>query len=117
MKDSTKYWLISAEDDLKVIREISSDPDLTNMIAFHAQQCIEKTLKAMIEEKGIFLPKIHDLIKLFDLAGIEIQNDWHQHITILNDMYLQSRYPGEIGLLPNGKPNQQEAEEFLKTAT
>jgi len=116
MKETTKFWLRSASDDLHVISKITSDPTLTNMVAFHAQQCIEKSLKAFIEDKGLELPKIHDLIRLFNIASLEIQDNWKQKIIILNDLYTQARYPGEIGLLPDGKPDLKQAKDFAKTA-
>jgi len=42
MKKVTEEWLTAAEDDLYVIEKIISDDRLTNMVAFHSQQCIEK---------------------------------------------------------------------------
>jgi hypothetical protein len=30
----------------------------------------------------------------------------------LNSLYIEARYPGELGLLPNGKPGLSETEEF-----
>ncbi|MCD6172184.1 MAG: HEPN domain-containing protein [Sulfurimonas sp.] len=34
----------------------------------------------------------------------------------LNALYIDSRYPGDMGLLPSGKPTQQEAKEFYDFA-
>ncbi|MCD6374082.1 MAG: HEPN domain-containing protein, partial [Caldisericaceae bacterium] len=51
MKKQTKYWLNLAREDLLVIQKIIDDPTLTNMVAFHAQQAIEKSLKAILEEQ------------------------------------------------------------------
>jgi HEPN domain-containing protein len=53
MKPVTESWLRAAEDDLRVIERIVSDPRLTHRVAFHSQQCIEKSLKAVIEEYEI----------------------------------------------------------------
>ena len=35
---------------------------------------------------------------------------------ILDDLYIDSRYPGDLGLLPNGKPTLTDAEEFYEFA-
>ena len=35
---------------------------------------------------------------------------------LLNKLYLDSRYPGDLGLLPNGKPSIEVAKEFQKLA-
>jgi len=50
MKEVTEKWLRAAADDLRVIDKISSDEYLTHMVAFHSQQCIEKSLKVVMEE-------------------------------------------------------------------
>ena len=34
----------------------------------------------------------------------------------LEAVYIQSRYPGEMGLLPSGKPSQAEAQAFYNFA-
>ena len=51
MKEQTRYWLKTANNDLSVIEAILERKDLTPMVAFHAQQAIEKSLKAVLEEK------------------------------------------------------------------
>ena len=43
MKKTTKEWFNSAESDLLLIQEISSNENLTHLSAFHAQQAIEKS--------------------------------------------------------------------------
>jgi len=48
MKKISEEWLRAAKDDLRVVEKISPDEHLTNMVAFHSQQCIEKSLKAII---------------------------------------------------------------------
>ena len=42
MKEVTREWLLSAESDLEVIERICAKGSLTHMVAFHAQQVIEK---------------------------------------------------------------------------
>jgi hypothetical protein len=44
MKKLTEEWLKAAEDDLRVIERIGQDEHLTHMVAFHAQQAVEKSL-------------------------------------------------------------------------
>jgi len=61
--------------------------------------------------------KTHDLIKLHDVIKnyIEFQID----INILkqiNETYISARYPGDIGLLSDGKPTIKEAETFYNSA-
>lgn len=117
MKQITKDWLETAKLDLEAIAHIIQNDRLTGHVAFYAQQVIEKSLKAIIEESGGRVPKIHSLSKLFELCAalisIPINED---NIIALDSLYIESRYPGEFGLLPEGKPNQEQAKIFYKFA-
>jgi HEPN domain-containing protein len=44
-----KAWLMAAKDDLILLEDIKNNTHITNLIAFHSQQAIEKSLKAVIE--------------------------------------------------------------------
>jgi len=39
--------------------------------------------------------------------------DWLER---LDDLYIEARYPGELGLLPNGKPSIDDARKFYEFA-
>jgi HEPN domain-containing protein len=45
---------------LRVVARIASDEYLAHMVAFHSQQCIEKSLKAIIEEYELGHIRIHN---------------------------------------------------------
>ena len=64
MKKLTEEWLKAAEDDLRVIERIRQDEHLTHMVAFHAQQAVEKSLKAAIEEYELGSVRVHSLERL-----------------------------------------------------
>ena len=117
MNELTKEWLARANDDLETIKEIIDNPELTNIAAFHAQQAIEKSLKAVIEEFKTGFIKIHNLEKLFALTNnylqIEINLDL---VKKLDALYIDSRYPSELGILPYGKPTVEDAAEFSEFA-
>ena len=57
MREITKNWLEAASLDLESITLILENDRLTGHVAFHAQQAIEKSLKALIEENGDRVPK------------------------------------------------------------
>ncbi|MDR3284041.1 MAG: HEPN domain-containing protein, partial [Treponema sp.] len=88
-----------------------------NIIAFHCQQTIEKYLKAYLIENDVPLIKTHDLIKLNGMIkeikdlGID-----RSKLTIINEVYIESRYPGELGLLPDGMPTDEQSQEFIEYA-
>mgnify|MGYP001371865132 CR=1 FL=1 len=65
MKVLTQEWLKASRDDLEVIQEILEREDLTHIVAFHAEQCVEKAFKAVLEEKCMEIPKIHNLVTLY----------------------------------------------------
>ncbi len=44
MKSLTEEWLKAARDDLDVIERIIDDAHLAHIVAFHAQQSIEKRI-------------------------------------------------------------------------
>ncbi len=117
MKAITHEWLARAEDDLLAAEILLAQPELTNMVAFHAQQTVEKTLKAILEESEIAAVRTHSLTRLHSLisphVSISIDQDM---LDRLEAVYIQSRYPGEMGLLPSGKPTQAEARAFYRFA-
>jgi HEPN domain-containing protein len=119
MKKITQAWLDAAKDDLAVIGEILERSDLTNVTAFHAQQCAEKCLKALIEEQGVPVRKTHSLIQLFGVVSREYCGFSDIDTTtpnLLDQLYTDSRYPNEFGLLPDGKPSLNEAAGFYAFA-
>src|SRR5690348_13041698 len=68
MKKVTREWVKKAEADhraLAVLRH--QNPPVHDVVCFHAQQCAEKYLKALLEELGQSIPKTHDLDLLLPL--------------------------------------------------
>ncbi|MBK7897659.1 MAG: HEPN domain-containing protein [Candidatus Promineifilaceae bacterium] len=117
MKAITREWLARAKEDLLAAEILLAQPELTNMVAFHAQQTVEKTLKAVLEESAIATVRTHSLTRLYSLVEPHISMPVNQDmLDRLEAVYIQSRYPGEMGLLPHGKPSQDEAKQFYSFA-
>lgn len=112
----SQEWLKSAYSDLVVIDSIVDNDIVTHMTAFHAQQAVEKSLKAILESKKITVPKKHDIRMLKKLVSEYIIIDDDYILDALNTLYLDSRYPSSFGLLPEGKPTLDEAKEFYNFA-
>ena len=89
--------------------------DLTGVVCFHAQQSVEKCLKALIESKGLNPPKSHDLILLNNRVDDLVQLD-EDTLSKLNQGYIDTRYPASIGLLPDGLPDPEDAKAFYDYA-
>ncbi len=117
MNENVIQWLDSALMDLKSIEKIMDDAFLTPIACFHSQQCVEKTLKAALESLGYDIPKTHDLIRLYELIPQKINIDVDlEQLQIVSDLYIETRYPGDGGLMPDGKPTLQDVNEFYKIA-
>jgi HEPN domain-containing protein len=109
-------WLKAADDDLVLISSIVDNITLTHLAAFHSQQSIEKSFKAILEFNDKKVPKEHDLLRLKDLLCGSFEIDDEDILEVLNSLYIESRYPGNLGLLPNGKPTLGEAKDFFNFA-
>jgi len=73
-----ELWLQYATDDLKSSKVLLSEK-LYNIACFHAQQAVEKLLKAFIATFDEQIPRTHNLIRLHkiceDLLGNKIEFD------------------------------------------
>jgi hypothetical protein len=63
-----------AQEDATVVREFGENPEIADgIIGFHAQQAVEKWLKAVMASRGITQARIHDIGRLLQLlrdAGV-----------------------------------------------
>ena len=114
MKQITKEWLTAAEDDLLSAKKLINEERLTNIVAFHCQQCLEKCFKAFIEEQNQNTIKSHDLLRLSNIAGISYTEHETIILATINEVYIDARYPGDMGLMPHGKPTTAEAKFFIQ---
>ena len=62
-----KHWIDFADRDLEAAKSLLENEYLANVVLFHCQQCIEKCLKAILEENNIEVPKIHSVVRLFGI--------------------------------------------------
>ncbi|HXP61155.1 MAG TPA: HEPN domain-containing protein, partial [Dongiaceae bacterium] len=69
MKAAAREWVRCAEEDFDVAQAPMRRRKrrATNSIGFHAQECVEKYLKARLEEAGHTVPRTHDLVALLQL--------------------------------------------------
>jgi HEPN domain-containing protein len=98
MKRETRAWVKKAEADYRTAKYLARMPvgDHDN-VCFHCQQCAEKYLKALMEEAGLPIPRIHDLERLralllpihASLSGLR------RGLLFLSAFAVEFRYPGE----------------------
>jgi len=118
MNAFSKEWMIAAYSDLLTIEHILENPFLTHVVAFHAEQSVEKCFKALLAFQNIEIPKIHDVRRLHKLVEniMPLDPEKLRILLIINELYIDARYPSDIGLLPDGKPTVDDAKEFYAFA-
>lgn len=68
--EHAEVLLRKAREDEFALEKLIGDPaSPDDIIGFHAQQAVEKTLKAALALHGVRFPFIHDLKTLVDLLG------------------------------------------------
>jgi HEPN domain-containing protein len=118
MKNETSGWVFFANNDMLAAKMLIDHAELTGEVAFLCQQAIEKYFKGYLAEHGKDIQKIHDLLMLYsEVKGI---HDWNLDMRVLeriNRIYTIVRYPGNIGMTPEGRlPTIGEATSYLELA-
>lgn len=110
-------WLDYAGEDMQAA-EVLYNEGVYRLSSFHAQQVVEKALKGLLWSKRMHPPKIHDVVILYQKA-----RECHPYLVLdvdelefLNSLYVESRYPADLGLLPKGMPTRADAEKALGIA-
>ena len=83
-----------AKKGWQALREMADNPAIADEIfGFHAQQAVEKSLKAWLALRGVDAPRTHNLILLFDgldECGVDVEPFWD--LVSLNTFAVQFRY-------------------------
>ena len=93
-----RQWVERAEEDLSAAERllVGEEYCLGSTVCFHAQQCVEKYLKAFLTSAQIEFPKMHSIVELMALLpaaarpqlGAEEQQRLTNYATV-------TRYPGD----------------------
>jgi HEPN domain-containing protein len=114
VREVVRAWILKAEHDLRTAeRTFTPEGDCPfDMVCFHAQQCAEKYLKALLVFHGLEVPRTHDLTEILPLlsAGVAATLDVDE-LAELNPYAVGVRYPG---LGP--EPGREEAKRALEIA-
>jgi HEPN domain-containing protein len=93
-----REWVEKAESDLKTAAlGLRAGPEAPpDAICFHAQQCVEKYLKAYLALQGLPFPKTHDLEELLALLprGVAVELSAAEQERLTNYATV-TRYPGD----------------------
>jgi len=112
MKTSTREWIAKAEEDFATALTLARPRKrpLWAPLCFHAQQCVEKYLKARLNEASVLIPRTHDLEQLLNQA-LPLEPLWaafRPALKRLTDAAVLPRYPGNVF-------TKTEAQRALKT--
>ncbi len=115
-KDNLEYirnWIFRADEDIDVMQNLieTGPKPFTSTICFHAQQAVEKYLKAFLAFHLVDFPRTHDL----DFLLIECQKCDGEGFDIdlksLTEFGVSVRYPDDFYI-----PEEKEAIEYFKIA-
>lgn len=99
MNPLTLEWIERAEGDFTVAKENQQGNNPVNhVICFLAQQCVEKYLKAWLQENNIPILRTHNLEDLLGLIlpSIPAWDRWKSDLSKLSEPAVDTRYPGDI---------------------
>ena len=89
------YWLNSASHDLDAAETLFQN-EKYDWCLFIAHLVLEKTLKAFyVKNTGKLPPRIHDLVRMVDMAKIEFEEDTLEFMDAVNTFNISTRYPDE----------------------
>jgi HEPN domain-containing protein len=98
MRQITQEWVDKAEGDFATAQRELQVQEMPNYdaVCFHSQQCVEKYLKACLQEENIAFNRIHDLSRLLDLL-LPVEPGWETlrpTLEVLTAYAVEFRYPG-----------------------
>ena len=103
------YWSSGADEDVSVADELIGNKRYRHGL-FFAHLALEKILKAHICKKTNELaPRIHNLVRLAEMADIDLSEDRLNLLADMNEFNLEGRYPVQY----IETPSSEEATRYL----
>lgn len=104
------YWRVGSEEDAAVARYLVGQHHVRHGL-FFAHLAIEKLLKAIVclQTKDL-APRIHNLVRLAEIAGLNLSDAQRDFLAEMNQFNLEGRYPG-VSLAP---PDLAHAKQILE---
>jgi HEPN domain-containing protein len=116
MKREAEEWIKIGEEELQAAEHLF-EASLYRMVCYHAQQAVEKILKAILTEREIEFSRTHNLL---DLSNAVKEIGYESPLSVEDAVFLNSvyraRYPAALGLLPTGEPTKEDADRALQSA-
>jgi HEPN domain-containing protein len=97
------YWRDSSQDDWQVANELIQAGRYRHGL-FFTQLALEKILKAHVcLQTQDLAPRIHNLVRLSEIAHLQITQQQIDILAEMNAYNLEGRYPDALILLPSHK--------------
>ena len=98
-----EYWAGSSEEDFEVGSNLINTGKTRHGL-FFIHLAVEKMLKACVcKKQNQTPPKIHNLINLYQLAGLEANSERQDALGTINRFCLEGRYPEQWPVIPDKK--------------
>jgi HEPN domain-containing protein len=112
IRKQISYWKESAEEDWAVAQQLL-ESGRTRHGLFFAHLALEKMLKALVcKNTGDLAPRIHNLNRLIDLAGVVSSPVQTDILAEMNAFHIEGRYPETL----TKPPTREEAVRYTKRA-
>jgi HEPN domain-containing protein len=119
MNVAASAWVGFAQEDLKMA-ELAYNEGIWNQTCFHAQQCVEKLLKAILAARGMQIPRVHRLVDLLGQVPPDVVAALTPHVANIRSLdrfYIPTRYPDALpGAQATALPTEPEANGALTVA-
>jgi len=93
-----RQWVDKADEDLRTAEHILTLKEACpfSTVCFHAQQCVEKYLKALLLSHNTAFGRTHDLVRLYYLLTKQYRRLLDvEELALLNRYAVEARYPGD----------------------
>jgi len=107
MPERVEEWIAKAEGDFNIARRESRRRGKRNFdaICFHAHECVEKLMKALLVKHGVAPEYTHNLVYL-DACVKKVVESWEsdtEELSWLTRAGVAFRYPGEWATVTHAK--------------
>jgi len=116
MKNAEQDWMHQAGQELKMADYLLQG-GFHQGCCYHAQQAIEKGIKARLLARGWELEKTHSIARLMAICrDFKIRLRLKDEDIVFIDGIYRGRYPAEEGLLPLKEPALEDAQRAIRIA-
>jgi len=115
MTNIPQHWIEKAQYDLDTAKAMIKTGRYLYVL-FCSQQAIEKILKAIIAKRtNKHPPRIHNLVRLAELASLELNKGQDVFIKTLTRFYIKTRYPEVVKKISVTVNSKFAKEYYIKT--